>query len=288
MQRLVNCRFTAWLQLSSVQIKKWMFGSLHRYVLVSSPSHSFCPRSSMSLHVSWRKKKTIWFGWRLFYKGVPTGQQAVSSCLWLGRNTLQPLFQWLPASPHTGHSIPFNTGHPVLLPLPLSLFCCMSNISTPNLGRPHANYLPNDGSLCDVCWNDEWDVPPRQCSGFDNALFCFYFQLEDNCFTMLCCFLGTTWVSLKYTCPTLLKLTPSPFYPSRMSQSTSWSSPYYTTASHWLSSLHMVMYVSRLLSQFFPPSPSPAVSASLLSVCVSSCPANGFIRAVLLDSIPMH
>ena len=109
----------------------------------------------------------------------------------------------------------------------------------------------------------------RQCSGFDNALFCFYFQLEDNCFTMLCCFLGTTWVSLKYTCPTLLKLTPSPFYPSRMSQSTSWSSPYYTTASHWLSSLHMVMYVSRLLSQFFPPSPSPAVSKSSFSTSAS-------------------
>ena len=199
MHRLVNCWFTAWLQISSVQIKKWMFGSLHGCVLVSSPSHSSCPRSTMSLHVSWRKKKTIWFGWRLFSKGVPTGQQAVSSFLWLGRNTLQPLFQWLPASPHIVHSILFNIGHPVPPSLPSASFLLYVQHSTPNLGRPHTNYLPHDGSLCDVCWNDEWAIPPRQCCGFDNALFCFYFQFEDNCFTMLCWFLCTTWINLKYT-----------------------------------------------------------------------------------------
>ena len=53
-----------------------------------------------------------------------------------------------------------------------------------------------------------------------------------------------------------------------MSQSTSLSSLYYTTTSHCLSSLHTVMYVSRLLSQFFPPSPCPAVSKS--SFCTSA------------------
>lgn len=136
MHRLVNCRFTAWLQISSVQIKKCMLGSLHRYVLVSSPSHSFCPRSTVSLPVSWRKKKTIWFRWRLFYKGAPTGQQAVSSCLWLGRNSLQPLFQWLPASPYVVHSILFNIGHPILLSLPSVSFCCMSNILPPISAAP--------------------------------------------------------------------------------------------------------------------------------------------------------
>ena len=138
MHRLVDCRFTAWLQSSSVQIKKWMFGSLHRCVLVSSPS---CPRRTMSLHVSWRKKKTIWFGWRLFSKGVPTGQQAVSSFLWLGRNTLQPLFQWLPASPHIVHSILFNIGHPVPLSLPSVSFLLYVQHSHPQ-SQPPPHQLP--------------------------------------------------------------------------------------------------------------------------------------------------
>lgn len=38
--RLVNCRFTAWLQISPVQIKKCTVDSLHGDVLVSSPWRS--------------------------------------------------------------------------------------------------------------------------------------------------------------------------------------------------------------------------------------------------------
>lgn len=178
MHRLVNCRFTAWLQISSVQIKKCMLGSLHGYVLVSSPSHSFCPRSTVSLPVSWRKKKTIWFRWRLFYKGAPTGQQSVSSCLWLRRNSLQPLFQWLPASPYIVHSILFNIGHPVLLSLTSVSFLLCSTFCPQS--RPPPHQLPAK------LWESMWCLLkcrvgytfPRQCCGFDNALFCFKFILN--------------------------------------------------------------------------------------------------------------
>ena len=65
---------------------------------------------------------------------------------------------------------------------------------------------------------------------------CFFFYLEDNCFTMLCWFLPFNNVSQPqvYTCP--LPLEP-PSHPSRLSQSTRLSSLCYTTTSHLLSSL---------------------------------------------------
>ena len=48
---------------------------------------------------------------------------------------------------------------------------------------------------------------------------------------------------------------PIPSHPSRLSQSPGLSSVSCATNSHWLSVLHMVMYVSLLLSQFIPASP---------------------------------
>ena len=56
-----------------------------------------------------------------------------------------------------------------------------------------------------------------------------------------------TWISLP---------PPSPPHPSRLLPSPSLSSLSQTTDSHWLSVLHMVGYVSMLLSPYNPPSPS--------------------------------
>ena len=64
--------------------------------------------------------------------------------------------------------------------------------------------------------------------------------------------------------PSWTSLSPStPSHPSRLSHSTGLSSRPHTVNSHWLSILHMVIYivyVSRLLSQFVPPSSCPTVS----------------------------
>ena len=112
--------------------------------------------------------------------------------------------------------------------------------------------------------------------------------MEYSCFAMLYQFLLYSKVSqlCAHIILSLLNLPPhSPSHLSRSSQSTQLSFLGYPAASRFT---RVNACVSELLSQFLPPSPSPAVSASLFSVCVSSCPANGFIRAVLLDSIPMH
>ena len=65
---------------------------------------------------------------------------------------------------------------------------------------------------------------------------------------------------------------PSPSHPSRLSQRPSLSSLSHTANSHLLSILHMVTYVSVLLSSNLPPSPDcppQAVSISLFSLSVS-------------------
>ena len=64
---------------------------------------------------------------------------------------------------------------------------------------------------------------------------------------------------------------PSPFHPSRLLPSPSLSFLSHTASSHWLSILHVVMYVSWLLSPSLSPSPSslPTTSRSLCSVSVS-------------------
>ena len=62
---------------------------------------------------------------------------------------------------------------------------------------------------------------------------------------------------------------------------------------HWLSILHLVMYISMLLSPQVSPSPScpptPShVQKSVLFVCLYCCSANRFISTIFLDSIYMH
>ena len=75
-------------------------------------------------------------------------------------------------------------------------------------------------------------------------------------------------------------LPPSSSHTSRLLQSTSVSSPSHMANSHWLSILHMVMYVSMLLSPYLPSSsvfPSPhTMFISLFSMSVS--PNIAFIR----------
>ena len=75
-------------------------------------------------------------------------------------------------------------------------------------------------------------------------------------------------------------LPPSSSHPSRLLQSTSVSSPSHTANSHWLSILHMVMYVSMLLSPYLPSSsafpPPRTMFISLFSMSVS--PNIAFIR----------
>ena len=65
-------------------------------------------------------------------------------------------------------------------------------------------------------------------------------------------------ISHRYTfVPSLLNILPAflPIPPPRLSQSPSLSSLNHTTNFHWLSILHMVMYVSMLLSPSISPSP---------------------------------
>ena len=57
-----------------------------------------------------------------------------------------------------------------------------------------------------------------------------------------------------------------------------------------LATLHMVIYVSLLLSPFIPPSSSPTPCPQACSLCLRfhCCPANRFINTIFLDSIYMH
>ena len=61
-------------------------------------------------------------------------------------------------------------------------------------------------------------------------------------------------------------LPPTPFHPSRLSQSPGFSSLSHTANFHWLSILHMVVYVSMLPSHLLHPHPS-----SFFLFCLFGC-----------------
>ena len=89
-------------------------------------------------------------------------------------------------------------------------------------------------------------------------------QLEDNYFTILCCcfFFSNhhyeSTIRIHVSPPSWKTLPlPSPPCPSRLSQSTHLGALCHTSNSHWLSILHMVIYVSILFSQIMPRSLSP-------------------------------
>ena len=66
-------------------------------------------------------------------------------------------------------------------------------------------------------------------------------------------------------------ITPSTFYPSGLSQSPCLSFLSHSANPYWLSILHMVLYISMLLSPYISPSPfsHPRVHRSVLYVCFS-------------------
>ena len=73
------------------------------------------------------------------------------------------------------------------------------------------------------------------------------FLLEDNCFIMLCWFLPYVNMNPPQVCicPSLLNVPPISLtiHPSRLSQGTGLSSLCHTANSHWLSVLHMAVYM---------------------------------------------
>ena len=98
-----------------------------------------------------------------------------------------------------------------------------------------------------------------------------FIYLKDNCYTVLCWFLLNSNINHPKVYPcTLLLEQPLPPPPSLL-PSTSLSSLSSTSNSHWLSILHMVKYVSMLLSIHptfsFLPSPSH-VHKPVLNICV--------------------
>ena len=97
----------------------------------------------------------------------------------------------------------------------------------------------------------------------------FFFQLENNCVIQYCDgFCPTsTWISHRhiYGPPSWTSLpSPSPPHPSRVSWSTSFGFPAsYSKFPLAISFTSGNIYVSMLLSQIIPPSPSPTVIKSL-------------------------
>ena len=97
--------------------------------------------------------------------------------------------------------------------------------------------------------------------------------MEDNCFTMLCWFLCTTWstVSIHLLPSSWTSLPPpTPGHPSRLSQSAGLSSLYHiaTSMTSWKLPCFTHGICVVLLWQFVPPSPSLTVSTNLFSMSV--------------------
>ena len=76
----------------------------------------------------------------------------------------------------------------------------------------------------------------------------------------------------------------------RLSQSTSLSSLSHTANSHWLSVLHMVVYILLCSSLHLSHPLLPPLCPQLCSLCIHlyCCPANWCISTIFLDSICMH
>ena len=80
--------------------------------------------------------------------------------------------------------------------------------------------------------------------------------------------------------------------PPRLSQSTGLSSLSHTANSHWLSTLHMIVYMFpcyflHLSYTLLPPDPHPCPQVCSLCLCLHCCPAGRFISTVFLDSISL-
>ena len=119
------------------------------------------------------------------------------------------------------------------------------------------------------------------------------FLLEDNCFTTLCCFflynnmnqLKCTYIPFLLSLPVTLWIPPLCVITDNRAE---FPVPYsgFPLAIYFI---HGSIYMLMLISQFFPPFPSPTVFTSLFFMFVSpcSCPVNRFLSTIFLDSIYM-
>ena len=118
-------------------------------------------------------------------------------------------------------------------------------------------------------------------------------KLKYNCFTVLCQFLLYNKNQL-YVCniPSLLSLLPTPTIPPLQVITEHRAELPVLYIQHFqlaVCFMHGSIYMSVLLSQFIPPSPSPPVSTvHSLCLCLYSCPTNIFISSIFLESIYMH
>ena len=76
-------------------------------------------------------------------------------------------------------------------------------------------------------------------------------------------------------------------HPSRLSQSTDLSSLNHTASSHWLSILHMVMYMFQCYSLYWSHPLLPKLHPKLYSLClhVHHCPGHRFISTIFLSNL---
>ena len=90
-----------------------------------------------------------------------------------------------------------------------------------------------------------------------------------------------SWVSLS---------PPTPSHCSQLSQSTRLSSLNQTANSHWLSTLHMVIYLFQCycLNSPHPLPPQLWPQVCSLCLCLHCCPTHRFLSTIFLDSIYMH
>ena len=128
--------------------------------------------------------------------------------------------------------------------------------------------LSAHGKSCCICIHPLF--PQQTATSYDftiNTLVCTVLKIHFTFFywriiALQCCvsFCHTAkWIRHMHThIPCLLDLPPPSSQPTRLSQSTELSSLCYTAGSHQLSILHIVsLFMSNLISQFIPHSPSP-------------------------------
>ena len=138
-----------------------------------------------------------------------------------------------------------------------------------------------------MCWIKVWNkdsLKKKKVFIYFNwkiiALQCWVSFLLYNEWTVCIHILPPSWVSLPPSPPS---------YPSGLSQSTRLSSLHDTANSHWLSILHMVMYMVQCYSlNLSHPLLLLCPQVFCLCLCLYNCPTNRFIGIIFLDSVYMH
>ena len=167
--------------------------------------------------------------------------------------------------------------------------------------RQHETVIPGDLPLIQEVTTTlrEWSAIWRQLYVVRRRDSCgFFFNgriIALQYFVGLCH--SSAWISHRWFItylPSLLKHplpAPTPSDSTRLSQNTELSFLHPTTHSHWLSILHVVMYM--FLCCFLNPSPSPlplpspllCPQFSFLRLCLHCCPVDRFISTIFLDSM---